>query len=89
MRIDAFKQTAGRNDADVALDKAKSEYAIVLQENANNEKYAQQKIDDANTKREDAEKKIALIEEETSKINEKRQEILKELNSKGKIDISI
>lgn len=41
MRIDAFKQTAGRNDADVALDKAKSEYAIVLQENANNEKYAQ------------------------------------------------
>ena len=91
MKIDQFNSLANSNgsDADKALLKAKNDLALVLQENANKEKYAQQEIDAANKKRIDGENKLHEIDNETAAINEKRQDILKELHRVGSIDVTI
>ncbi len=89
MKIDSFIDQQGSSGVDAELIKAKNDYAILLQEHANKEKYAQQAIDEADKKRTDAENKIALIDEQIASIGEQRKKNDEKLAMVGEVDAKL
>lgn len=89
MQIDKLLNGRQHSGADKQLEDAKADYAMVLKQNADAERHAQEKIDAANKARLDAQGKIETIDLAILEAEAQYRKNAEQLNRIGSVDVRI